>query len=203
MPRTKEQNEQIRREKAARILEVAIRMFATKGYAETTIANVAKEAGVSFGSVFSYFPSKEELFRAAVLEPLDELRRLTPQAELEAPFTMELLREMVGEHVRSFVRNEIYLRLIQHILVQPERFPELFAELDEFAHAFRGAIVTLTERGQQSGELEACEAIWIAISYLAFLVGIRVTMTDPQGHTKLWNAMTEQAVMLFRPKTIH
>lgn len=200
MPRSKEQNEQIRREKSARILEVAIQMFATKGYAETTIANVAKEAGVSFGSVFSYFSSKEELFRAAVLEPLQEMRLLIPHEQLEAPFSMSLLRETVTEHVHFFVRQDVYLRLIQYILVQPDRFPELFAELDQFAHAFRGAVCTLIERGQESGLLEDCTPIWVSISYLSFLIGIRVTQTDPQEHTKLWNAMIEQAILLFRPR---
>ena len=200
MPRTKEQNEQIRREKAARILEVAMRMFATKGYAETTIANVAKEAGVSFGSVFSYFPSKEELFRAAVLEPLQEMRLLILHEQLEAPFTLDLLRGIVAEHVRFFVRQDVYLRLIQYILVQPDRFPELFTELDQFAHAFRGSVCTLIERGQESGLLEACTPIWISISYLSFLIGIRVTQTDPRDHAKLWDAMIEQAILLFRPR---
>ena len=44
-----------------RILESAEVLFASKGYKNTTIANIAKAAGVSVGNVHRYYISKEEI----------------------------------------------------------------------------------------------------------------------------------------------
>src|SRR5438270_12842174 len=46
------------------ILSAAKRVFAKKGYHATTIADVAKAARISYGSVYWYFDSKDALFHA-------------------------------------------------------------------------------------------------------------------------------------------
>jgi AcrR family transcriptional regulator len=46
----------------ARILEVSTRLFLERGYDEVTVAEVAREAGVSSVTVFKHFPRKEDLF---------------------------------------------------------------------------------------------------------------------------------------------
>ncbi|MEU0503257.1 helix-turn-helix domain-containing protein [Nocardia sp. NPDC005998] len=43
------------------ILETALRLFTEQGYDETTIAQIAREAGVSQRTLFRYFPAKEDL----------------------------------------------------------------------------------------------------------------------------------------------
>ena len=60
-----------------RITEAARRVFATRGFAATTIAAVAAEAGVSTGNVYRYVDGKDALFALAVPDALArELRRL-------------------------------------------------------------------------------------------------------------------------------
>lgn len=58
-------------EKALRrgqLLDAAKTVFAEKGYHDTTVADVARAAGLSYGSVYWYFDSKEALFRALMSE---------------------------------------------------------------------------------------------------------------------------------------
>ncbi|NQW81457.1 MAG: TetR/AcrR family transcriptional regulator, partial [Polaromonas sp.] len=50
------------------LLDAALSLFVEKGFAATRMEEVAKRAGVSKGTVFLYFPSKEELFKAVVRE---------------------------------------------------------------------------------------------------------------------------------------
>ncbi|TLF42683.1 helix-turn-helix transcriptional regulator, partial [Halomonas urmiana] len=50
------------------LLEAALDLFVEKGFAATRVDDVAARAGVSKGTLFLYFPSKEELFKAVVRE---------------------------------------------------------------------------------------------------------------------------------------
>lgn len=50
------------------LLDAALNLFVEKGFAATRMEEVATRAGVSKGTVFLYFPSKEELFKAVVRE---------------------------------------------------------------------------------------------------------------------------------------
>jgi AcrR family transcriptional regulator len=50
----------------ARLLEIAVRRFAVHGYRRTSVADVAREAGVTPAAVYGYFSGKEGLFEAAV-----------------------------------------------------------------------------------------------------------------------------------------
>lgn len=64
MPRTEQQNQQLRAATQAAILDSAMRLFAENGYAHTTTRSIAKAAGISTGLMYHYFDSKESLLRA-------------------------------------------------------------------------------------------------------------------------------------------
>ncbi len=55
-------------ERKQEILDGAIRVFARKGYERTSISDIAKEIGVSQGLCYRYFPSKEDIYDAAIDE---------------------------------------------------------------------------------------------------------------------------------------
>lgn len=63
--------------KRLRILEVAAECFATKGFQDTRTADICAAAGISAGSLFHYFPSKQSIFTAIFeLDGLDAADRL-------------------------------------------------------------------------------------------------------------------------------
>lgn len=75
MPRTTEQNEQIRAATRGVILDSAMRLFAQKGYTHTSTRNIAMAAGLSVGLMYHYFDSKESLLQAVfdyVMARIDE-----------------------------------------------------------------------------------------------------------------------------------
>ncbi len=57
------------------IIAAAKEVFARKGFHETTIADVAKQAGLAYGSVYWYFDSKDELFHALMAVEEGALRK--------------------------------------------------------------------------------------------------------------------------------
>lgn len=86
----KNRQDRTREEKSSEIVAIAQKLFLEKGYAGTTIAAIAREARIASNVVHWYFPTKDELFVAALdslqAKGLDELAtrhlaRSTPGAE--------------------------------------------------------------------------------------------------------------------------
>ncbi len=48
------------------IIEAALKVFSSKGYADTRMADIAREAGMSYGLIYHYYENKEKLFDAIV-----------------------------------------------------------------------------------------------------------------------------------------
>ena len=71
MPRTSERGGPQTR---ARISEVATRLFLERGFDAVTVAEVAREAGVSSVTVFNHFPRKEDLFLDRAVDAVELLR---------------------------------------------------------------------------------------------------------------------------------
>src|SRR5882762_3375248 len=55
------------------LLDAALMLFVEKGFAATRSDEVARAAGVSKGTLYLYYPSKEELFKAVVRQNLSSL----------------------------------------------------------------------------------------------------------------------------------
>ncbi|WP_018765188.1 TetR/AcrR family transcriptional regulator [Bacillus sp. 105MF] len=93
-------NDEKKKRKRSTILNAAIKLCSENGFAETKVAEIAKEAGVSFGTVFTYFDSKEALYESAILEPLEEIKPYF--IEIEEHFKgepLEVVKEMIDCHV--------------------------------------------------------------------------------------------------------
>jgi TetR/AcrR family transcriptional regulator, fatty acid metabolism regulator protein len=78
------------------IIEAALKVFSTKGYASTRMADIAKEADMSYGLVYHYFENKEKLFDAIVEDWwtgfYDELEMLKQSAISTEEKLVEIIR---------------------------------------------------------------------------------------------------------------
>ncbi|WP_136605240.1 TetR/AcrR family transcriptional regulator [Paenibacillus dokdonensis] len=125
-PRTKEQNEQIRKQRKQEILNAAIRVYVDKGYAASEMADIANQAGLAHGLAFYYFKNKKNLFRELYEYMMEESKQYTKAFfEQEIP-VLELFSSyarIVCERV--IIRPEIsrfYMRigLDLHLLYSPD-----------------------------------------------------------------------------------
>src|SRR4249920_3744822 len=94
-------------DRAPEIARAALSLFVTKGFAATKLEDVAKAAGVSKGLPYLYFKSKEELFKAVIVEAIGEPLMLATEFvdNFEGP-TEDLLRELVGKF-REFAESPL------------------------------------------------------------------------------------------------
>ncbi|MET1014856.1 MAG: TetR/AcrR family transcriptional regulator [Paenisporosarcina sp.] len=187
------------RAKRERILDEAIRLFSEQGYNDTTISKVAKEAGISFGSVFTYFATKEELFYSAITEPLEkfsvELLDFNPKAD----HPLDELNSMIQKHIKQFSYYSLFLRLVVQVIGQHKRFEEPFRELNLFHIRFREKIAELVENGQQKGVLLKLDPFFVTTSYTSFLMGLRLNLADDPDHEMWWAEYAPYALQLFGP----
>ena len=97
MPRI---TEQARAERRQRLVDAAWTRFASAGYRDTTVEDVCDEAGVSKGTFYGYFSTKQDLFLALLDEETETLNRVASEldrdelsgAERVRRFTQAMLR---------------------------------------------------------------------------------------------------------------
>jgi AcrR family transcriptional regulator len=107
----KARSETARAERREDILTAARRVFARQGFRGTTIADIAGEAGVALGTIYLYFPSKEDVFAALN----DELYQLITGALTDVG-PSESLHEAVVKRVANVfaacAQNRDLVRLV-------------------------------------------------------------------------------------------
>lgn len=105
----------------------AIELFSEQGFNATTTAQIAKRAGVSEGTIFKYFRTKEQLLDD-VLEPLMEKLIPTYQVDFLDHFNQketynaeQLARMIIQNRYQFFIDNEQLLKiLLEELLVNPK-----------------------------------------------------------------------------------
>lgn len=99
-------------DKREALLAVALSEFADKGFSATSVNALARKAGVSIGSLYSYFPSKEDLFLTVAARGHDLLERAIADIDPEGPFaeTFGLLLRRARDYALSSPElNLVYL----------------------------------------------------------------------------------------------
>jgi AcrR family transcriptional regulator len=94
------------------LLDAAERAFCRLGYARTTMAALAEEADVTRPTVYSYFPSKDEVFRALADRVHREFLALQEQAVSDSP--LETIRKALDAYLDAVVRHTGMLTVIAH-----------------------------------------------------------------------------------------
>ncbi|MCA0970534.1 TetR/AcrR family transcriptional regulator [Halobacillus litoralis] len=187
-------------EKRQKILQAAIQLFSENGYSKATIKDISKEAGVSFGTVFTYYETKDKLFEAAVLEPLEEMKQVLLSHAEDQEDIIDQIKETIRMHMMYFARQATYARMVQYVIGQRERFPELFDELNAFTEDLQDSLKPLVEKGQEAGVLIKLDPKNVAITYLAYINGVRLTTIDDIDQVPAWNMFVDHAFLLFGPK---
>lgn len=128
-PRTAQQNEEIRQQTREQIIDAAFELFANEGYSKTSIAAVAKKAGISKGLIYHYFDSKK-----AILEAIfDQLVAMGDQMmNFPEDFGPAEKIKQTLEQTFQFIEKETGMgRLMISLALQPDVFDSLKPKLDK------------------------------------------------------------------------
>lgn len=134
------------------IVDAALSVFAAKGFAATRLDDVARQAGVSKGTLYLYFDNKAELFKEMIRQTL--LARFAASLERAevAISASDALRALIAG-VGKLLTDDRLSAIPKLIISESGNFPELAAfYLDEVIKPIRARITTLIERGVAHGE---------------------------------------------------
>lgn len=135
------------RKRLARIMEAAAELFLRDGYFATSIEAVLEASGGSKATLYSYFSTKEDLFRAVIEEAI--LSEPQPRLELRGDVKTTLIEYVV----RTFeaVASPRHRALLRLAIAERDRFPELAAKYYETGplRSRRALLRLFTELEQQ------------------------------------------------------
>ncbi len=155
-PKSKEQYEAIRRKSEAAIKEAALELFASKGYGNTSISQIAKAANISKGLMYNYFDSKEDLLHTILQEAVEDGAEAM-QAFLQQRY--DPLEELIGiaEASIQMVRTNFqYWKLMTSLALQKEVMADVKVILEKKQESIINQILDIFERlGAQHPRLEA------------------------------------------------
>ncbi|MCP1305725.1 TetR/AcrR family transcriptional regulator [Paenibacillus tyrfis] len=165
-PRTREQNEEIRKQRKQEILQAAIRVYVDKGYSASEMGDIASQAGLAHGLVYYYFKSKKALFRELYEVMMEESKQFTKTFFEQEGSVLELFKSyahIVCERVMEDpVIPRFYMRIsldLQH-LYTPEEFSP-FEWVKNFMYPMTQAI----EKGIGQGMIQPGDANLMAMQF--------------------------------------
>lgn len=147
----------------AEIVAAALEVFVERGYAATKLADVARRAGVTKGTLYLYFDSKEALFKAVVRETIVPV---IAQGEALAQSFTGSARELMEQLIREYWRlvGETALAGIPKLMMaEAATFPELthfyYEEVVTRGHRLMAGVI---ERGVKNGEFRPVDVMLAA-----------------------------------------
>lgn len=175
-----------------RVLDVAERLFAERGFAGASLADICREVGIAKSSLLHHFPSKRRIYAGVLARIAGDLEAMLAEArqmEGEAPARF---RHMIALHLNWTRRRPDYNRLMLRELIDnadrasPVRHWVLKPVLDELA----GLIAEAQEQGAL-GSVDPMLFLFHTVGGIAYVMAARLTLAGITGESDI-DAMVER-----------
>lgn len=155
MTTAQERKQQERTARRRRIQRAARTVFAEKGYAKTSIEQIAREASLSVGAIYLYFRSKEDLYVSLLEETLDlfdtELRQIRGRSEVAAPERLRQAWSFFTQWAATDVEASRVLRLISQPNIRAQLSDEVVESIGKGLTQVREHLAGIVQEGSQAG----------------------------------------------------
>ena len=136
------------------ILDAARAVFARKGFAAALVDDIADEAGIAKGTVYLYFPSKKDIYLAALVEEFERFHEQTVEAVNATTGAREKLRAFAQVGVNKCSSHGDFLRIYLSEFgnqIDPSRKPKELAAIHQkrISH-----LTSIIEEGIVAGEIK-------------------------------------------------
>lgn len=137
-------------EKKIKILDVAEKLFAEKGYEGTSIRNISKEAKINVAMVSYYFGSKESLLESLVLHKIFDLKNQLEYLSKENLQPFEKVNKLIDIYMDRISANKGIFR-IMHFEINATKKRERFKIFTEIKRSTLTSVEKIITEGQEKG----------------------------------------------------
>jgi AcrR family transcriptional regulator len=195
MPKTKTAQPKWRRRPEHRpqqIIEAALEVFGECGLANARLQDIADRAGVSKGTIYLYFPNKEELFREMIRQTAVAAIEWGEKTVGQGTPTEQLCNAMRGYW--KFVRSPVFSTIYRLVLGELHQFPDLAKfYADEVVARGLKLLSGIIRKGVDTGEFREIDPM-IAARMLVALTIMNAVWRDEHTGVPLLCHMTDEEV---------
>ena len=147
--------ERKRRRRIREIMQVAVRLMAERGYHSISLDDIAEAMDLAKSSLYHYFPSKEELFKACLQSVGDEIHERLASVAQQPGTASERLRRLVAEQV--LIQTQDYSAFAP-LFLHPIQWPDgLRATVHRLRQRHDRVFLEVIRSGVASGEFTVSE----------------------------------------------
>jgi AcrR family transcriptional regulator len=187
MPRGKEQNDQMRKETLDKITQGALSVFAEYGFYGATMRKITDASKLSYGLVYHYFKSKEEVFNYMVVDALDRAQEVFKNALNGKGSAWEKLVCLSNTLLKESLDGDaaLYFHVMLQALTQGKNIPELKEKIDLSSECLFRIIIPVIVQAQESGNAALDEPMAMAIAYLSMVQGLALFHFQQENISKM------------------
>ncbi len=135
--------------KVQRILEAAVRVFARHGFHQSTVAQVAREAGVADGTIYNYFRNKDDILIQFFAVRASQVFARFRSAVSRGENALEKLRLLLRAHLEEFQRDPDMAVVYETETHRSNRLAE--EQIRSMAKTYQDILADIIEQGQEEG----------------------------------------------------
>jgi TetR/AcrR family fatty acid metabolism transcriptional regulator len=109
-------------DKPQQIVEAAVRVFARKGYYNSRVSDIAREAGIAAGTIYLYFKTKDDILVTLFRDKMADFVHTLLKAIAGEPDAASKVRRLVALHFRMLEDNPDLAEVVQVELRQGQKF---------------------------------------------------------------------------------
>ena len=191
-------------ERPRQILDAAREVFGEHGLAASRLDDIAKRAGLSKGTIYLYFPNKEELFREMVRQMVvSQIEQGEHEFSTMTGPATDVLVQFLSSYWR-FIRSPQFAPLFRLIHAEIHSFPDLARfYADEVIARVHRLIASIITRGIETGEFRRLDPIVAARMITAPFVMHGLWCTHRECFTSVARGSDEQVLDELMQFTLH
>lgn len=181
------------------IKKAALKLFSEKGFYSTSTRELTEAAGVSKGTLYWHWKSKEEVAFSLVSDMLGDFLELIERARDEKGPVIERMESLAAAVAELYYKETDYLRLLWKFRADRHYIfsPDYTEKVTSYYVRIRKGLESLVEQGMKSGEFRKVDSKQMAFIILGITEGLEVEWLENEAEFSMREAFEVTMGMLF------
>lgn len=173
-PRSTEANEYIKDERRNQILLSALKSFTKNGFSATKMSDIANDTGISYGLVYHYFKSKDEIYTELIKHAIGSLGNVIEEIQAAVDAPIEQIRRIAARVFDSVESREApgYYYVLMMNAITCEATPVSASDIIRESVNRLTMLKDIIARGQELGQIREGDPMELAVTCFSAILGL-------------------------------